>query len=67
MFNWLILKFEKGVEVMTKTNKLLAVGKFFLKMMFKVSMGLLKVAAFIFIFTFTFAAINASSTAFSRR
>ena len=34
---------------MTKTNKLLAVGKFFLKMMFKVSMGLLKVAVFIFI------------------
>ena len=32
---------------MTKTNKLLAVGKFFLKMMFKVSMGLLKVAVFI--------------------
>ena len=67
MFNWLIIYFKKGVEVMTKTNKLLAVGKFFLKMMFKVSMGLLKVAAFIFIFTFTFAAINASSTAFSRR
>jgi len=67
MFNWLILKFEKGVEVMTKTNKLLAVGMFFLKMMFKVSMGLLKVAVFIFIFTFTFAAVNATSTSFSRR
>ncbi|MFR3683416.1 MAG: hypothetical protein ACLTXM_00045 [Enterococcus sp.] len=52
---------------MTKTNKLLAVGKFFLKMMFKVSMGLLKVAVFIFIFTFTFAAINATSTSFSER
>ena len=52
---------------MTKTNKLLAVGKFFLKMMVKVSMGLLKVAVFIFIFTFTFAAINATSTPFARR
>ncbi|WP_160316055.1 hypothetical protein [Enterococcus sp. RIT-PI-f] len=52
---------------MTKTNRLLAVVKFFLKMMFKVSMGLLKVAVFIFIFTFTFAAINATSTPFSNR
>ncbi|MFQ9656872.1 MAG: hypothetical protein ACLRY2_14765 [Enterococcus sp.] len=52
---------------MTKTNKLLAVGKSFLKMMFKVSMGLLKVAVFIFIFTFTFATINATSTLFSKR
>ncbi|KPG70823.1 hypothetical protein AEQ18_06465 [Enterococcus sp. RIT-PI-f] len=67
MFNWLTLKFKKGVEVMTKTNRLLAVVKFFLKMMFKVSMGLLKVAVFIFIFTFTFAAINATSTPFSNR
>ena len=67
MFNWLIINLKKGVEVMTKTNKLLAVGKFFLKMMFKVSMGLLKVAVFIFIFTFTFAAINATSTPFSNR
>lgn len=67
MFNWLVIKSKKGVEVMTKTNKLLAFGKFFLKMMFKVSMGLLKVAVFIFIFTFTFAAINATSTSFSRR
>ena len=67
MFNWLILKSKKGVEVMTKKNKLFAVGKFFLKIMFKVNMRLLNVAVFIFIFTFTFAAINATSTSLSRR